>query len=219
MKQEQTDDPAPDESKRQADGFSVTLKQDALEECDNARSPMVRGTRLYLREVRQSDVTERYYRWLQDPEVNRYLETRFVLWSLEKIAEYVSRMDGKQDEVFFAICTLEDDEHIGNIKVGPINRMHQHADVSLLIGEKQYWGKGYATEAIALATRYAFETLNLNKLKAGCYAENEGSARAFEKCGYRREGLLRGHYFINGSETDAVQLGLRVADYWEQVRK
>ena len=172
------------------------------------------GARIHLREVRTADVTERYYRWMNDPEVNRYLETRYVPQSVENIADFVRRMAGKSDEPFFAICTNDTAEHIGNIKIGPVNWRHRHADVSLLIGEKEYWGKGYASEAISLVTQFGFEVMNLNKLEAGCYVENEGSARAFEKCGYAREGLLRGHLFLNGRETDCIRLGLRAEDYF-----
>ena len=180
---------------------------------------VVTGQRIHLREVRPSDVTERYYRWMNDPEVNRYLETRFAPQSLETIADFVRRMAGKSDEPFFAICTNDTQEHIGNIKIGPINFRHRHGDISLLIGEKEYWGKGYATEAIELVTRFGFETANLNKLEAGCYAENEGSARAFEKCGYTREGLMKGHFLCAGRETDCIRLGLRAVDYFSRRSK
>ncbi len=172
------------------------------------------GPRIYLREVRPSDVNERYYGWLNDPEVNRYLETRFIPQSLKSIGDYVTHMDGKQDEPFFAICTLNGDEHIGNIKLGPINWRHRYADIALLIGEKRCWGKGYATEAIGLITKFGFEVLNLNKLKAGCYAQNEGSARAFEKCGWSREGLQKEQYFIDGRPTDAILLGMTASEYF-----
>jgi ribosomal-protein-alanine N-acetyltransferase len=177
---------------------------------------IVTGARSYLREVRLSDVNERYLSWMNDSAVNQFLETRFVPQSLDSIADFVKRMTGRQDEPFFAICTVDGQEHIGNIKIGPINYRHRHADVSLLIGEKQYWGKGYATEAIGLITRFGFEVLNLNKLEAGCYEQNEGSARAFEKCGYSREGLLRGHLYLNGRETNCIRLGLRSAEYFER---
>jgi ribosomal-protein-alanine N-acetyltransferase len=181
----------------------------------SAVKPALRvGSRTYLREVRSRDVNERYYRWLNDSEVNRYLETRFTPRSIRNIAEYVAHMDGKEDEPFFAICTLDGDEHIGNIKLGPVNWRHRYADIALLIGEKRYWGKGYATEAIGLVTAFGFEVLNLNKLKAGCYAENEGSARAFEKCGYVREGLQREQYLIDGRPTDAILLGMTASDYF-----
>lgn len=178
----------------------------------------LKGTRVYLREVRVSDVNERYYQWLNDPDINQYLETRFIPQSIENITEFVRRLDGNSNEPFFAICLIHDNSHIGNIKIGPINWYHRNADVSLLIGEKKMWGQGYARESIQLVTDFAFQTLNLNKLKASCYAQNLGSAKAFEKCGYEREGLLRGHMMANGQDIDIVILGLRSRDYWHKER-
>lgn len=176
--------------------------------------PYISGERIFLREVRLEDVGEAYYTWLNDPDINQFLETRFVPRSLENIAQYVKRMDGKEDEPFFAICLLKNGQHIGNIKLGPINWWHRNADISLFIGEKSLWGKGYASEAIKLITKYAFEVLNLNKLKAGCYASNKGSIKAFEKCGYLREGLLRGQAISHGQEIDGVLLGILAREYF-----
>ena len=195
---------------------SVTLRRTMETTDDTSYKPLVSGKRIYLREVRLDDVNGRYYRWMNDPEVVQYLETRFVPQSLENIASYVKRMDGKADEPFFAICTHDTDEHIGNIKLGPINWIHRYADISLLIGEKHYWGKGYASEAIEAITRYGFEVLSLNKIKASCYEQNEGSARAFENCGYCREGLMREHFLYKGKPTGAILLGMTARDYWER---
>ena len=173
----------------------------------------LKGTRIYLREVRQSDVNENYYNWLNDSEINQFLETRFIPRSSKNIIDFVEQHAEKSDEPFFAMCLLDTNQHIGNIKLGPINWYHRNADVSLFIGEKNLWGKGYASEAISIVSKFAFETLNLNKLKAGCYAENLGSARAFEKCGYHREGLLKGHVFSKGKEEDIVLLGLQASGF------
>jgi RimJ/RimL family protein N-acetyltransferase len=175
--------------------------------------PYIKGDRLYLREVRRSDVTERYRAWLNDPEVNRFLETRFVPRSLENIASFVEAMDGNPDSVLLAICLKQDDRHIGNIKLGPINWIHRTADISLFIGEKSTWGQGYATEAISAVTAFAFERLDLRKCTAGAYILNVGSIRAFEKAGYEREGLLRAQWFCDGAYTDEVLLGAINAEW------
>lgn len=172
------------------------------------------GERIFLREVRQSDVNENYYQWLNDPEINQYLETRFVPRSKENILEFVNNLDAQNSEPFFAICTIDNEEHIGNIKIGPINWYHRHGDISLFIGDKNCWGKGIATEAIHIITTFAFRTLNLHKVKAGCYANNSGSVRAFEKCGYLREGLLHSHCFCDGEYVDLILLGLTAEKYW-----
>lgn len=168
----------------------------------------LRGTHLYLREVRVSDVNETYHRWLNDPEVTRWLETRYTPHSLDDIRAFVQRLDGSRDEVFLAICLLDQHRHIGNIKLGPINWIHRYGDISLLIGEKDCWGKGYAREAIQLICKFAFGTLNLRKVNAGCYATNIGSLRAFEKVGFRHEGTLKGQFQVDGKPIDHLLLGL-----------
>jgi RimJ/RimL family protein N-acetyltransferase len=171
------------------------------------------GPRLYLREVRAADVTDNYYRWMNDPAVTRYLEVRYIPRSADNIRSFVAAMDGKADEVFLAVCLHDGGRHIGNIKVGPVNWVHRYADVSLLIGEQDCWGKGYATEAIRLVCRFAFGTLNLRKLIAGAYAPNVGSIKAFEKAGFAREGLIRGRFVADGKPIDHVLLGLLAEDF------
>ncbi len=166
------------------------------------------GDRIYLREVRLSDVGENYYQWMNDPEVTRYLEARFYPNPVERLREYVAGKLGDRNNVFLAIVLKESDRHIGNIKLGPINWIHRFADVGLLVGEKDCWGKGYATEAIRLVTHYAFNTLDLRRLTAGCYDANMGSAKAFLKAGWQQEGLRKGHFYCNGSYVDEILLGI-----------
>lgn len=170
--------------------------------------PFLVGKRIYLREVRPSDVNERYYRWMNDPEVTYFLESKFYPNSLEGLREYVTSKLGDHDNVFLAIVLKEGDRHIGNIKLGPINWIHRFGDVGLIIGEKDCWGQGYATEAISLIARYAFDVLNLHKLTAGCHATNFGSLKAFQKAGFVVEGVRQQHLYCNGVYVDVVLLGL-----------
>jgi [ribosomal protein S5]-alanine N-acetyltransferase len=168
----------------------------------------VEGTRIYLREVRLSDVTERYYRWMNDPEITEYLEVRYHPNSIESIQAYVDSLRNDRNSLFLAIVLKDGDRHIGNIKLGPINWIHRFADVSLVLGEKDCWGKGYGAEAIGLITRYGLEELNLHKLTAGCYAGNEGSLKAFLKSGWEQEGVKRRQFFVHGQYTDGLQLAI-----------
>jgi len=169
--------------------------------------PFLEAERVYLREVRRSDVNDRYYWWINDPEIGLYLETRFRPHSRERIEDYVRKMEEDPNSVFLAIFAKDQERHIGNIKIGPINWFHRFADISLVIGEKDYWGKGYGTDAIELAVVYAFNTLNLRKITAGIYANNVGSIKAFKKAGFREEGLRKKHRFCGGEYVDEVLLG------------
>jgi len=166
------------------------------------------GEKIYLREVREEDVNDEYYSWINDSEINQFLETKFFPRSKKDILHHVNKLDGNPNEIFFAICDIKNDKHIGNIKLGPINWYHRKGDISLLIGDKNYWGKGVATESIKLVVKFGFEVLNLHKLNAGYYSKNIGSAKAFEKCGFVVEGHFKSEVYCNGEYQDSYRVGL-----------
>ena len=168
--------------------------------------------RLTFRELAAADCTPRYLGWLNDPEVNRYLETRFTAQSLESIRAFVAGVNGRPDEHLLGMFLRADGVHIGNIKVGPVKPNHALADISLFIGERGCWGQGYATEAIVAASRHDFAALGVRKLSAGIYAPNIGSTRAFLKAGYREESRRPGHYLLDGQPCDILELGCTLRD-------
>jgi [ribosomal protein S5]-alanine N-acetyltransferase len=151
---------------------------------------MVPGERVSLRPVTVDDCTPRYVEWLRDPEVNRYLETRWVEQTLETVRAFVEAAERDSASHLLAIIDSETQLHIGNIKIGPVNAHHLCADISYFIGERTFWGRGYATEAVRLASGIGFDRLELHRLQAGIYASNVGSARALEKAGYVREAVF-----------------------------
>jgi len=165
------------------------------------------GVGVYLRPMRPAAANEIYLGWLHDREVTRYMEVRFQVHTLESLRAYVQTMSADPANLLLAIVLKSSDRHIGNIKLGPINPFHRSGDIGLFIGEKECWGKGYATEAIGLLAEYAFKKLKLHKLTAGCYANNPGSAHAFEKAGFTVEAIRRSHYFCEKHFVDAILLG------------
>ena len=89
----------------------------------------VQGERIYLREVNPADVNDNYYRWMNDPEVTRYLESRFFPNDMNSLREHVHQKLKDRNNVFLAIVQKDTEQHIGNIKLGPIDWMHRLADV------------------------------------------------------------------------------------------
>ncbi len=168
--------------------------------------------RLILRELEASDCSADYVGWLADPEINRFLETRFSPQNEASVIAFIEGVRSRSDEFLFGMFLREGGRHIGNIKVGPIKPHHRLADVSLLVGARDCWGRGYAAEAIAAVSRYAFEELGVLKLSASMYAPNRGSEQAFLKVGYKDEGLRRQHYELDGDRCDLIELGLLPSD-------
>lgn len=167
------------------------------------------GAEIGLRRVMADDATPEYLGWLRDPDVNHFLETRFTDHTPESLADYVASMAQSPDSELLAIVRLADGRHIGNIKIGPVERHHGTADVGLMIGDRDAWGRGYGTEAIVLATRFAFRELGVRKLTASCYSGNAGSAAAFLKAGWTEEGR-RPAQFVgpDGDTHDQVLFGM-----------
>lgn len=171
-------------------------------------SILLDGKRLILSRMQVSDVTKNYCNWMNDKEVTCFLESRFYSHSIDSLREYVCKLQNDPNELLFAILLKENKRHIGNIKLGPINWIHHFAEIGLMIGEKDFWGRGYASEAIQIITEYAFDTLGLNKLIAGCYELNKGSLKAFQKAGFGIEGVHKKHFLYDGRYIDSIRLGL-----------
>jgi ribosomal-protein-alanine N-acetyltransferase len=170
-------------------------------------SPLVEPN-ISLRVLSRGDVTNRYLSWLSDPEVLRYLELRFSPpQTLVDLDSFVNTVNASNNSLMLGIFLNSDKIHIGNIKLGPIDRNHSTGDIGLLIGDRVHWGKGFASKAIKLLSDYAFEELGLIKLTAGCYGSNEGSRRAFLNVGFVEEGRRIAQHCLDGHREDAVLLG------------
>lgn len=174
----------------------------------------IKGKNISLRSVILDDCNQRYLSWLEDHEVNKYLETRWSKQTIESIKQFVTDMLNSPDNYLFAIVVNSTNKHIGNIKIGPVNRTHSCADVSYFIGEKSEWGKGYATEAIKLITAFGFKELNLHRIQAGLYENNTGSQKCLEKAGYKFEAVLRKQLKTDNDWEDHKFFGI-LKEEWE----
>ncbi len=150
---------------------------------------IMREGKLTLIPLSEDHVTPKYVEWLKDPEVNRYLETRWEHQTLSSVLDYVQRINASPKSYLWGLF-VDDVGHIGNIKLGPINDRHLYADVSYFIGDKTHWRKGYATAAVRLVSQFAFKQLKLHRVQAGAYEQNIGSVRVLRKAGFSYEGRM-----------------------------
>lgn len=164
------------------------------------------SARLSFAPMEVADVSDAYVAWLNDPEISQFLETRHSEQTRESCLAFVQGCADDPRSHLFKMVLTETGQHIGNIKIGPVDMTHQTGALSLLIGEASCHGRGLATEAIDAVTGWAFQELGLARVEAGCYDANTGSLRAFIKAGYEVEGFFR------KSRIDAN--GQRVGLFW-----
>lgn len=160
------------------------------------------GGRILLRPLREDDVTDEYLSWFQDAAVTEFLDAKRI--SREDAVRYMQT--GRETRAYFmyAVIIKDGGVHIGNVKVGPIQWNHLVSDLVTLIGRREYWGKGFATEAIKLGNRVAFDVHGMRKVSGGIAEGNAGSLKAYTGAGWVIEGRLKGHHLIDGKPHDRI---------------
>ena len=181
--------------------------------------PFIIGEKLYLRGFERSDLEGEYFDWLNDREVTKFLDSGVFPNTVEKMEEYYRNIALSPNNAMLAIIDKESEKHIGNIKLGPINWVTRITPLGIMIGNKEFWGKGYGTEAIRLVLDYAFIRLNLYKVTAGVASINEGSVKAFEKAGFEIEGQAKSQFFLDGEYYDSLYLGITKEDFLKKSSK
>ena len=162
------------------------------------KNAVVTGRQIYLRPLVPDDGTPEYLSWLKDPETTKYLELNYQKSTIAELREDIAFYNRQPDVRFYAIC-MKDGTHIGNIKIENINEKHGFGELGFLIG-REYWGNGYATEAVKLMCQHLFDSFWLRRIVAGYYDDNEGSRRIFEKNGFEVEGILKEHRWSPSSD-------------------
>lgn len=171
------------------------------------------GSIVRLRPLERTDLNERYLSWLNDPEVTRYTETGIFPATAEDLENYYRSITGSKNDVMLAVADKKSGQHIGNVKLGPIRWIHRVATFGILIGEKEFWGKGVGLEATRLMVEYGFYRLNLHRIDLGVFAEHEAAVNCYEKAGFKVEGRLRQDLFLDGEYKDRLWMGLLRSEY------
>ena len=169
---------------------------------------IIQGKKIYLRSITLQDCTEKYVNWLNDNEINEYLESRLSVQTKESVSQFVKNMIESIDNYMFVIVNIDTGKHIGNVKIGPIHYIYKHTFVGYLIGDKNFWGKGLATEAVYLVSKFCFDDLKLNKVNAGVIASNIGSIKVLNKLGFIKEGCIRNDVLLDDKYIDVYKYGI-----------
>jgi RimJ/RimL family protein N-acetyltransferase len=104
-------------------------------------------------------------------------------------------------------------EVIGMINHNRIDRDNNNTTIDVIIGRKDCWDRGFGTDALCVFCAFLFRTYDLHRIWLGTYAHNIRAIRAYEKVGFRREGLLREDGLIQGRYADTVIMGLLRRDF------
>jgi len=148
------------------------------------------GKKVLLRRKRLDDAALDY-QWRTDPELASLDASRPIRLSYREYLRY------HRDELEFptpwsrkfAIET-QDNQFIGNCMCYDINTVASEAEVGILLGDKEYWGNGYGTEALKLLVGHVFKVTSINRLYLHTLSWNSRAKQSFAKCGFQELRLV-----------------------------
>ncbi|MEM9381273.1 MAG: GNAT family N-acetyltransferase [Planctomycetota bacterium] len=165
-----------------------------------AEAPTVRAERVTLRAMAEGDLGPRLVGWLSDPVVTRFSNQRFVEHSVERCRAYLEGMRAGGN--WYASIDLEG-RPVGTL-TAYLNRNHGTADIGILLGDREVWGKGLGQEAWDAWAAAVLGLDGLRKLTAGTLADNEPMVRLMERSGFHLEGRRVAQELVDGEPRDIV---------------
>ena len=182
--------------------------------------PLLTGKLVQLKAVNAITMAENDSRWTQDSEYWRLLTTDTQRpFSAKKVQEFIEKelTSEKPDLYFFSIHTLEGDRMIGGISLDGIQWSHGDCFVGIGLGDRDYWGKGYGTDAMRVILRFAFTELNLHRVSLDVFEYNPRAIKSYEKAGFRLEGRVHQAIRRDGQRWDILFMGI-LREEWEQTQ-
>jgi len=171
------------------------------------------GEKVKLREYRREDI-KLAQEYMNDSEVKSFLSPGVpFLYTYEDELKWFESNSATKDTYSFAIEPLDENEYIGGCGINNIDWKNSVATVGIFIGDKNYWSKGYGTDAMKVLVSFIFNEMNINKVKLNVYSFNPRAIKSYEKCGFIKEGVLRQEIFRHGQYHDEIVMGLLRDEY------
>lgn len=133
--------------------------------------------------------------------------------TLESEEKWYESMADSKDSYSFAIEDLKTGLYIGGCGINNIDWKNSVVTIGIFIGNKDYLSKGYGTDAMKVLVKFIFDEMNINKIKLNVYSFNARAIRCYEKCGFKKEGILRQEIFREGKYYDEIVMGILRKEY------
>ncbi len=164
--------------------------------------PVIKGKKVKLQPFTMLDINSAYLGWLNDPEVVRFSNQRFVQHNEQSCKQYFSSFEGSQN-LFLSIRRLVDDQQIGTM-TAYISSHHRTADIGIMVGEKKVWGLGFGLDAWDTLIHWLFGMVGIRKITAGTLACNHGMVKLMERSGMQLEATRKHQEIVENELQDIL---------------
>ena len=169
------------------------------------------GEKVYLSPVSMDDV-EPFLRWVNDIEVSKYITISHRIYSEVLEKEAVEKMARSGNT--FAIVDKETDKVIGNCAFLKENLLNRTVEIGIMIGEKDYWSRGYGADALRLLINFGFNVRNYHNICLRVVSFNERAIACYEKVGFKRQGVAREAVIHGNKKYDLIYMDILATEYF-----
>ncbi len=173
------------------------------------------GTQCYLSPIDMNDA-EQYTVWVNDQETADFLSFACSNISFESEQSLLAELAKGHN---YGIIDRKTDKLIGSIGLLNTNHINRSSEIGIFIGDKDYWSRGYGTEAMRLLLDYAYKKLNLHNIMLKVYAYNERAIKCYEKTGFKKAGEIREALIRNGKKHNIILMDIVPDDFYAQLQK
>ena len=174
---------------------------------------LLSSERIYLRLMEEKDVPYKV-EWINNPEFRHTLNFDYPLSEIGT-RKWLQSVAGNPTRKDFIVCDKETDTPIGYGGLIGIDYKNSKAESYMGIGNLNYQGKGLGVEIREVLLNYAFDELNLNKVYAYVWEENQPMLELNKKVGFKIEGLLREDILSHGELRSRYIMGILKDEYLE----
>ncbi|TKJ17316.1 hypothetical protein CEE44_02150 [Candidatus Woesearchaeota archaeon B3_Woes] len=178
---------------------------------------IIEGHMVIIKPISKKEINKTYLSWLNDSQINKYLEVRHNKQTINGIFDYVNSHRSRENSEVFAIFTKKG-IHIGNIGV-IYDKDNKYVEYGIMIGNKKAQMLGLGGEATILMFEFLFKNKGFRKIFNGVISKNESSWKLFESIGSTREGILRGQCICSSKKPCDVYLYGILRKEWLNSRK
>ena len=170
--------------------------------------PFLEGKRIDLRPLRSEDIEGNYVNWLNNADVCEYNSHHVYPYTPEYALQYIRNVEHKKNDCILAIVDKKSGRHIGNVSLQHIDYVSRNAEYAIILGEKEFWGKGIARDASDLILKHGFEALNLHRIYCGTSTENKSMQKLAVALHMREEGVRREAFYKDGKYLSVIEYGI-----------
>jgi len=169
------------------------------------------GNKVYLSPISPDDL-DLYMQWANDDEVTQYFGIDSQIMSITQEKEFIEKAMKSGNN--FSIVDLETNKLIGNSNFHAEDLKNRRVQLGIMIGDKNYWSRGYGSDALQLMLNFGFNVRNYNNIALYVSANNPRGLACYEKVGFKKQGVKREAEIRGNKKYDLYYMDILASEYF-----